>query len=82
MSTFVFNNSVNIFVNALIKCFLTLEIPTSSSKSSCTELAISPSTSNIPSVESLFSFSIVTCSDIALVISSNNSAFSKVCSLW
>ena len=53
MSTFVFNNNVNISVKALIKCFLSLEIPISSSKSSCTYSAILVSMPNIPSVESL-----------------------------
>ena len=71
VSTFVFKSNVNIFASALAQVFLLLEIPASSSKSSCTDSAISPNVSKIPSVASLSLFSDLTNAAMAAVISSS-----------
>ena len=57
--------------SALAKVFLPLEIPTSSSKSSCTDSAISANVIKIPSIASLSLFSDLTNAAMAAFISSS-----------
>ena len=76
--TFVFKSNVSIFASALTKVFLLLEIPTSSSKSSCADSTVWPNVSRILSVASLSLFSELTNVATTAVISATTAVFLPV----